>query len=60
MARNGARSTSLGAPSVIHSARQMPIAGEVLNELPLSPAIIQRPSISGQSPMIGWPSALRR
>ena len=37
--RNGARSAVRGWPWTIHSARHLPMAGEVLNDVPESPSI---------------------
>ena len=41
--RNGVRSTVRARPSVIHSLRHLPIAGAVLKEVPLQPAMQYSP-----------------
>src|SRR6476469_3193643 len=39
LGRNGVRSTSFASPSNINSAKQMPVAGAVLKQEPLSPVM---------------------
>ncbi len=54
----GVRSTVVARPSVIHSARHFPMAGLVLNDVPLSPAMQKSPSYCGSRSMIGRASGL--